>query len=141
MNDELHVAVGVVIDEHRRILIARRAAHLHQGNLWEFPGGKVEPGETVQQALVRELEEELDIRVGDAAPLLTVRHDYGDRRVLLDVWWTGRFEGQPRGLQGQEWRWVAPAELDSFEFPAANVPILNAVKQLLVAGESLSATS
>ena len=82
----IHVAVGAIRNGQGEFLLARRPEHLHQGGLWEFPGGKVETGETVEVALRRELQEELAITVGQATPLIKIRHDYGDKRVLLDVW-------------------------------------------------------
>jgi len=127
----LHVAVGVVLDEDRRVLITRRAAHSHQGGLWEFPGGKVENGEAVTIALARELREELGIEVGNTSPLLEVRHDYGDRQVLLDVHVVWMHRGRPQGLEGQPLAWVTAAELDSYPFPEANHPIVTAVLGLL----------
>lgn len=124
----LHVAAGVVVNPEGAILIARRPDHLHQGGLWEFPGGKVEAGETVEQALRRELEEELAIRIGKAEPLITVRHSYPDRKVKLEVFRVDRFEGIPSGMLGQPIRWVKPDELHQFAFPAANRPIVTAAK-------------
>ena len=126
----LHVAVGVILDAQRRILLSRRAADAHQGGLWEFPGGKVEDGESLQAALARELREELDIVPGRTSPLLQVRHDYGDKQVLLDVHVVWDFSGEPRGLEGQPLAWVAVAELDSYDFPAANLAIVAAVRDL-----------
>lgn len=123
MTVEIHVAVGVIIDERGRILIARRRDDLHQGGLWEFPGGKVENGESVTEALTRELKEELGIAVGETEPLLDVGHDYGDRHVLLDVHRVLHWEGEPRGVEGQPLAWVLPLALDDFQFPEANVPI------------------
>ncbi|CAG0995784.1 partial ADP-ribose pyrophosphatase, partial [Gammaproteobacteria bacterium] len=78
----LHVAVGVIRNGSGEVLVARRHERLHQGGLWEFPGGKVEPGETVEDALRRELREELSIGVESARPLIKIAHDYGDKRVL-----------------------------------------------------------
>lgn len=123
----VHVAVGVVLDDSSRVLIARRAARSHQGGLWEFPGGKVESGETVLQALARELEEELGIRIAGSSPLLEVHHDYGDKAVLLDVHLVSEFSGTAQGLEGQPVSWVLVGELAKFEFPAANGPIVEAV--------------
>ncbi|HIF54036.1 MAG TPA: NUDIX domain-containing protein, partial [Methylococcaceae bacterium] len=82
----LHVAVGVVKNATGHILIALRHDTAHQGGLWEFPGGKVEAGESVEQALSRELKEELNISVQKMMPLIKVRHQYSDLKVLLDVW-------------------------------------------------------
>lgn len=127
----VHVAVGVVVNHDQRILITRRAEGAHQGGLWEFPGGKVERGETVSHALARELEEELGIEVGPTEPLLEVQHDYGDKSVLLDVHLVRQFRGTAIGLEGQPLRWVHAHQLPDYAFPAANVPIVDAVAQLL----------
>lgn len=124
--DVLHVAVAVVLGQRGDVLISRRPDHLHQGGLWEFPGGKVEPGESVAMALSRELEEELGIRPTRADPLIRVPHDYPDRRVLLDVWRVEAFDGEPRPREGQVMRWVAADALPRYAFPAANLPILAA---------------
>jgi 8-oxo-dGTP diphosphatase len=121
---ELHVAVGVLTDAAGRILLARRPAELHQGGLWEFPGGKVEPGETVAQALGRELKEELGISVEASSPLLEVRHDYGDRQVFLDVHRVTSWRGDPRGVEGQPLAWTLPSSLSDFDFPKGNVAIV-----------------
>ncbi len=127
----VHVAVGVILDPARNVLITRRAIDSHQGGLWEFPGGKVEAGESLQSALARELLEELGIEIGAARPLLEVRHDYGDKEVLLDVHLIREFAGTARGLEGQPLRWVPPGELADYAFPAANVPIVTALRALL----------
>ena len=126
---QVHVAVGVICDADQRILIARRADHLHQGGLWEFPGGKVEAGETVQEALVRELQEELAIAVATEGcqPLTEIHHDYGDKAVLLDVWWVREFSGEPQGAEGQPLQWVEPNTLNDYPFPAANRAIIDAI--------------
>ena len=124
----LHVAVGVIRDGDGRILITQRAKHAHQGGFWEFPGGKLEAGEPVQQALARELEEEVGIQVQSAAPLIRINHDYGDRHVLLDVWNVTAFAGQARGCEGQAMRWIDAEQLREFSFPAANLPIIAAAQ-------------
>lgn len=120
----VHVAVGVVQNDKNEYLISRRAAHQHQGNLWEFPGGKVEPDETVQDALARELLEEVNIHVEDLAPLTVVEHAYSDKRVRLDVWKVTAFSGQVNGNEGQECRWVPSHQLEAYPFPEANEAIL-----------------
>ncbi len=120
----VHVAVGVVQNDKNEYLISRRAAHQHQGNLWEFPGGKVELGETVQGALARELLEEVNIQVEDLAPLTVVEHAYSDKRVRLDVWRVTVFSGQVNGNEGQECRWVPSHQLEAYPFPEANEAIL-----------------
>ncbi|MDX1657040.1 MAG: Nudix family hydrolase [Candidatus Competibacteraceae bacterium] len=124
----VHVAVGVVTAPCGRVLISRRPDYVHQGGLWEFPGGKVEPGEDVITALGRELAEELGIEVKVASPLIRIPHAYPDKTVLLDVWRVDRYQGEPRGLEGQplDWRW--PDDLPEDAFPAANRPIVAAVR-------------
>lgn len=129
--DTMHVAVGVIFNDALQILISKRSIGSHQGGLWEFPGGKVEPGETLAQALLRELKEELDIEVINSSPLLQVHHDYGDKHVLLDVCIVGEFKGEARGLEGQALQWVAVEDMVKFQFPAANEPIIEAVYSLL----------
>lgn len=133
----VHVAVGVIRDAQHRVLVARRAAHLHQGGLWEFPGGKVESGETVVQALVRELREELDITPLTIAPLIRIHHHYPDKSVLLDVHEVTEYTGEPRGLQQQPLQWVTVDDLPSYDFPAANQAIMTALRMprvMLVTG-------
>ncbi|MES2820611.1 MAG: Nudix family hydrolase [Pseudomonadota bacterium] len=126
--NRVQVAAAVIRRPDGRILIARRADTQHQGGLWEFPGGKVEAGETVEAALARELEEELGIVLGAARPLIQVRHDYPDKQVLLDVWEVSAFSGEPRGIEGQPLAWVTPRELGDYAFPAANQPIVAAAR-------------
>ena len=123
----IHVAVAVIYGEDGRLLLARRPADKHQGGLWEFPGGKVEPGECVQSALQRELQEELAIQVSELKPLISVRHDYPDKSVLLDTWIVSGISGEPRGNEGQPIQWVQPEQLRELNFPEANKSIINAV--------------
>ena len=124
----VHVAAAVIRGTDGKILIARRADSQHQGGLWEFPGGKVEAGESVEMALGRELQEELGITVESARPLIKVQHDYPDKQVLLDVWEVSSFTGQPHGAEGQPLAWVTQRELADYEFPAANEPIVAAAR-------------
>ncbi|RYY74117.1 MAG: Nudix family hydrolase [Gammaproteobacteria bacterium] len=134
----VHVAVGVIVDNNGNILIAKRSDQAHQGGLWEFPGGKVENGETVFDALKRELNEELGINILVTEPLIKIRHYYGDKIVLLDVHKVIRYNGEPHGNEGQPVRWVAPALLTNYQFPAANVPIVTAInlpQRLLITGD------
>ena len=127
MKNLVHVAVGVIEDAQGRILIARRPEHLHQGGLWEFPGGKVAEHEDVITALRRELHEEVGIDIKHTKPLITIAHDYGDKQVWLDVHRVTAFQGQAHGKEGQPVKWVTLAELVHFNFPAANRGIINAL--------------
>jgi 8-oxo-dGTP diphosphatase len=127
MTQIVHVAVGVIIGTDGRVLIAKRPQNTHQGGLWEFPGGKVAPGESVQQALARELHEELALHVEASAPFVKIQHDYGDKTVLLDIHKVTRFSGTPCGNEGQPIRWVDAAELLNYPFPAANRAIVTAL--------------
>ncbi len=124
----LQVAAGAIEDEKGRILVAKRAAHRHQGGLWEFPGGKLEPGENGRQALTRELWEELGIELIAAHPLIRIPYSYPDRRVVLDVWRVTHYHGEPHGREGQPLQWRFPDELPSLTFPPANEPIITALR-------------
>lgn len=129
----IHVAVGVIENARGEIFIAKRSDEAHQGGLWEFPGGKVEAGETIVQALDRELFEELGIRVQGCEPLIEIFHDYsckesGNKHVRLEIRRVINFSGEPHGKEGQPVCWVAKSELDNFQFPAANKPVIAALK-------------
>jgi 8-oxo-dGTP diphosphatase len=133
--DAVHVAVGVIFDSQaHHVLIAKRPQHLHQGGLWEFPGGKVSAGESVDQALKRELFEELNITVVTAQPLMKVHHKYADKQVFLDIWTVTQFSGDAQGAEGQQIQWVDIPELYSpeseYKFPQANQAILAKLKSL-----------
>lgn len=122
----IHVVLAVIRGAGDRVLLSRRAADAHLGGLWEFPGGKVEAGETEPEALARELEEELGLRPLDCAPLATVSHDYPDRQVRLSAWEVRDWLGQPQGREGQPLSWVRCRDLPTMPFPAANGAIVSA---------------
>ncbi|GDY26548.1 hypothetical protein AHAT_24380 [Agarivorans sp. Toyoura001] len=124
----VNVAVGVIVDGERILLSLRNQAQ-HQGGKWEFPGGKIEDGELVVDALSRELEEELLIVVDkdSCKPLIRVEHDYGDKKVCLHVYTLIRFSGEPQGAEQQEIRWVNRNELVDLNFPEANEAILEEI--------------
>ncbi len=127
-SEYVHVAVGAIFNNQGKLLISQRSKQSHQGSLWEFPGGKLEEGESVQTALARELEEELGIQIQQSVPLIRIHHDYVDKRVLLDVWSISRFAGSPSGRQGQPLCWLDPLTLDSRVFPQADEPIIKALQ-------------
>lgn len=120
----IHVVAGLVVDRDNRLFITRRPHDRHQGGKWEFPGGKVDVGESPLAAVRRELNEELGIEVRAAVPYAQVRHAYPDRNVLLDVWRIERYDGAPHGREGQEARWAPVGDLRPSDFPAADRPIL-----------------
>jgi 8-oxo-dGTP diphosphatase len=124
----VQVAVAVIRNPLNQILIARRPDHVHQGGLWEFPGGKVEAGEDTFMALYRELQEELGISIKDSVPLITIQHQYPDKHVLLDVHEVNEFDGNPVGLEGQSIKWVSVDRLSDYSFPLANKSILNRIQ-------------
>ena len=132
----VHVAVGILINPAGKTLITRRPDHVHQGGLWEFPGGKVEDCEPVVKALYRELHEELGITVQVAEPWLQVHHAYPDKVVWLDVWRVTAWQGEPHGREGQPLTWALPAELAGCVFPAADQPIIAALRRLLSPAEA-----
>ncbi len=95
--------------------------------MWEFPGGKLEAGEAALGALARELKEVLDIEIIEAEAFMQVRHNYDDKRVLLDFWRVFAFSGVPTGLEGQAIQWVSVEELDQLQFPQANQSVVTAL--------------
>ena len=124
----IHVAVGVILRE-QQILLALRSAKQHQGGKWEFPGGKVEQGETVQQALTRELQEEVAIELTQCQAFMQLEYAYPEKTVLLDIYLVTDFSGEPHGREGQPLRWVSIAELSDIAFPDANKPIVERIQQ------------
>ncbi len=129
----VHVAVAIITIKdkaEKKVLIAKRPDHVHKGGLWEFPGGKVEGTETVLAALSRELKEELAISVLDAEPFLEVRHDYPEKSVFLDVWEVTRFLGCAVGNEGQPVTWISVDQLNGYQFPEANRPIIEELQKL-----------
>ena len=132
----VHVAVAVIVVNDSDILIARRPDDKHQGGKWEFPGGKVEAGESTAAALVRELDEEVALNVTEdqISPLMEIPFNYPDKSVLLDVCWVHTNMNDAitaHGAEGQEARWVSFTRLQDFEFPEANQPIIEAVVKAL----------
>ena len=122
----INVAVGV-IKKNNNVFICKRADEQHQGGLWEFPGGKVEAGESVFAALKRELSEEVGITIHSSSQLMVIEHDYGDKCVKLDIHVVSNFSGEAHGAEGQPSEWVAINELSNYEFPAANAEIIEKI--------------
>lgn len=126
----IHVAVAVIINNDDTILISRRAADKHQGNKWEFPGGKVKDNENSQEALRREIMEELGIELQSAIQMTDILHEYSENdgakktKVLLDVYEVREWLGEPKGVEGQPILWVKRSELAQYDFPEANKEII-----------------
>ena len=120
--------VAGVIERAGKILITRRRAGTHLAGLWEFPGGKPEAGETLDDALRREIAEELGAEVDIGSLLATVDWQYPDKAVRLIFFRCG-IRGEPRPLEAQEMAWVAPADLEGYEFPAADAVLLEQLRR------------
>lgn len=127
MSQIIRVAVAV-IQRRDRILIAKRPAHLHKGGYWEFPGGKQEDDEPIEQALIRECVEELAIIPIKFSPLIQIEHTYPEKSVFLDVWTVTDYLGVPKGVEGQPLVWCPVSQLDEYQFPEANLAIVEAIK-------------
>jgi mutator protein MutT len=124
----VHVVAGVLRDAAGAVLLAQRPPGKHLAGGWEFPGGKLEAGETRRSALARELHEEIGVEVEEARPLFSVTHAYPHRDILLDVWLVTSFRGAPRGLEGQALRWCPPGELPRADLLPADRPIVTALR-------------
>ena len=126
----LEVAVGVILDEKtQKVFVAQRQSGRHLSGCWEFPGGKLEPGEAADEALVRELKEELAIVVTRAESLTQITHDYPERRVRLHCFRVRAYEGEPMGNEGQKTAWFTLDELQQANFPEANRPLIAALRK------------
>ncbi|AFZ14531.1 mutator MutT protein [Crinalium epipsammum PCC 9333] len=123
------IGVAVIWNNQGQILIDRRRAEGLMGGLWEFPGGKVEPGETVEECIQREIEEELGIEIAVGDRLITIDHDYTKFRVTLTVHHCRHLTGEPQPIECDEIRWVNLEQLDHYTFPEANIQIINALRQ------------
>lgn len=123
------VAVGVIARDEQYYL-TKRLDHVHQGGKWEFPGGKVDTGETVAAALYRELKEEVAIEVLSCQPLEEINHDYGDKKVCLSVFLVDQFVNEPTNQEGQQGRWFTLDEMQKLAFPKANDRILSKLASL-----------
>ena len=128
------VSAVVLVDADGRVLLAQRPAGKRMAGLWEFPGGKVEPGETPEAALIRELDEELGIDTAESclAPLSFASHGYEDFHLLMLVYVCRKWKGEPRPLEGGDLAWVRAARLRDYEMPPADLPLIPAIQDLLM---------
>jgi len=127
VKQKIHVAIGVIRNKDNQYLISKRHTDLHQGGLWEFPGGKVETNESTYAALCRELYEELDIVVKSAEPFVKISYAYPDKNVYLDVWLVDNFDGTAKSKISQPIKWVSSSELLDYQFPIASKAILRCI--------------
>ncbi|CAM2744834.1 8-oxo-dGTP diphosphatase MutT [Vibrio diazotrophicus] len=124
----IHIVAGIIFNQDKsQIFITKRPDNLHKGGFWEFPGGKVEEGESVEQAMTRELEEEIGIEVTEQYLFEHLEYDYPEKSLKFDFIVISNFNKEPYGKEGQEGLWVDIAELVNYQFPEANVPILERV--------------
>ena len=128
MRPVIAVAAGCLVNSSGEVLIAQRPAGKIAAGQWEFPGGKIERGESAREALVRELHEELGVDVREARPLICITHDYSDRTVRLDTWCVSAFDGEPHGRENQAFAWVLPENLHEYPLLAADKPIVTALR-------------
>ena len=132
------IGVAVITDEQGNILIDRRRQEGLLGGLWEFPGGKIEPGESVEACVKREIKEELGIEIAVGSRLITIDHAYTHFKVTLNVFNCKHLSGEPQPLESDEVKWVALDEINEYPFPKANGQIIEALKQQ--AAETISTT-
>ena len=134
--DHLQVVAAVIWRDAKRreFLIAQRRPDQHLAELWEFPGGKREAGESPWQALCRELAEEIDIRPTLGNPFMRVYQRYPERNVLLDFWTVEAYDGVVAARESQRLEWISSARIDEFSFPPADRPVLDAIANSATAG-------
>lgn len=127
------VSAVALVDIDGRILLAQRPAHKSLGGLWEFPGGKIEADESPEAALIRELQEELDINTSESclAPLSFASHAYDDFHLLMMLFVCRRWHGQPRPVEGGALKWVWPNQLRDYPMPPADIPLIPVLRDLL----------
>lgn len=127
------VAAVALIDRDGRVLLAQRPEGKAMAGLWEFPGGKIEPGETPEACLVRELEEELGIDTWESclAPLTFASHSYEDFHLLMPLFACRKWDGIPKGREGQTLTWAAPNKLRDYPMPAADLPLIPILRDWL----------
>ena len=129
----LLVVACALVDTDRRVLIAQRPEGKHMANMWEFPGGKLEPGETPEAALIRELREELDVETKEAclAPLSFASHTYEKMHLLMPLYVCRRWQGTPTAKEHKALKWVRPQALRDYPMPPADEPLIAALCDLL----------
>ena len=125
----LNVVAGILFDADRRVLIAERVEDGPFQGMWEFPGGKMAPGESATTALLRELKEELGIVVTHSSSFMQLKHDYADRSVDLHFFMIHEWQGTPEGLDGQRLRWLQPTDIEDSIMLPADAPVIEAIRK------------
>ena len=128
--EQITKVVAALIWDEDRFMICQRPAHKARGLLWEFVGGKVEPGETMEAALIRECREELDVTLSVGEPAMEVTHEYPDLTVHLTLFNAVIDAGEPKKLEHNDIRWITTQEIDEYNFCPADTEILERLKQL-----------
>ncbi|NVJ60797.1 MAG: 8-oxo-dGTP diphosphatase MutT [Gammaproteobacteria bacterium] len=125
----ISVSAAIILDG-RKVLLAQRPMHKHQGGKWEFPGGKVENGETPEEALIRECKEEIGIVAISPTLFDSILFDYPEKQVSLQFYLVKKFDGQPKGIEGQKVDWFNIEALGSLSFPEANLKVVESLMRL-----------
>lgn len=123
------IGVAVIANNEGKVLIDRRKTQGEMGGLWEFPGGKIEPGETIEECIAREIKEELDIKIAVGDRLTTIAHNYQTFKVTLYVHLCQHLSGVPRPIECEEIHWVEISSMNQYQFPQANTEIINLLQQ------------
>ena len=131
LSPKVHKQIGVAVisDAEGKILIDRRKPKGEMGGLWEFPGGKIEPGETIEECIEREIKEELAIKIAVGDRLTTITHDYKNFTVTLYVHLCKHLSGDPQPIECDEIHWVEISRMNQYQFPQANTKIINLLQQ------------
>ncbi|MGD8170971.1 8-oxo-dGTP diphosphatase MutT [Vibrio sp. TRT 21S02] len=124
----IHIVAAIIFNQDKsQVFITKRPDDKHQGGFWEFPGGKVEDNESIEQAMIRELEEEIGIVTTEQQRFEHLEFDYPDKSLKFDFITVTQFDGEPYGREGQQGEWVAVSQLPNYSFPEANISILQRV--------------
>jgi 8-oxo-dGTP diphosphatase len=125
-----HIVAAIILHPNQsQVFITKRPSDKHKGGYWEFPGGKVEPGESVNEAIKRELFEEVGIDVETSSPFEHLPYDYPDKSLVFDFLLVSQFSGAPFGKEGQQGEWVDITDLHHYKFPEANLPVVDKVQK------------
>lgn len=131
MKNIVQAVAGVLVDQDGRVLIDKRRKDQIYADYWEFPGGKIEQGESPEEAIKREVKEETGVSMGCMAPLSFISEDRDEYHVIVLIYICREWEGIPQGLEGQETKWVRPEQLKDYELLPANVPLIPVIRDMV----------